>query len=63
MQGIVDQAQPAACYGLACPKRGMCERFSALGLADGHVIDSCQTRDGWPLYLAPHGETMGGIDE
>ena len=43
--------QPTACYGLACPQRGTCERFSALGLTDGAVIDSCQTREGWPMYL------------
>lgn len=39
-----------ACYGLACTQRGTCERFTALGLTDGAVIDSCQTRDGWPMY-------------
>lgn len=57
-----DDDEPAACYGLACPKRGTCERFSALGLDDGHVIDSCQTRDGWPLYRPHPGETMGGLE-
>ena len=66
-------AVPAACYGLACPQRGTCERFTALGIADGHVIDSCQTRDGWPMYRqAPRAaldelqrideELFGGLD-
>lgn len=41
---------PAACYGLACPQRGTCALFTALGIDDGHVIDSCQTRAGWPMY-------------
>ena len=42
---------PQACYGLACPRRGQCARFEALTAADGMAIESCQTREGWPLYL------------
>lgn len=49
-----DALEPAACYGLACPRRGQCERFSALGLEEGHTIDSCQTREGWPLFAPIH---------
>jgi hypothetical protein len=55
MPDDTDPPAPAACYGLVCPQRGTCGLYAALGLDDGPVIDSCQTRGGWPLYR-PAGE-------
>jgi hypothetical protein len=55
MPDDTDPPAPAACYGLVCPQRGTCGLYAALGLDDGPVIDSCQTRGDWPLYR-PAGE-------
>lgn len=48
---------PQACYGLACPLRGLCALHDAIGLADGAVIESCQRGNQWPLFIRAEGET------
>lgn len=43
--------EPAACYGIACPLRGQCRRYSALGIDDGLVWAQCRVGDEWPKFV------------
>lgn len=44
--------QPEACFGMTCPHRSSCALFDAIGVADGHVIATCQRGvDDWPLFI------------